>query len=64
MIIRCVTPQSISEWVSSSFGSDGNKTSVGTKRKKLSKKSQQQKKSDYDTRKNSSPLTIGIYSSM
>ena len=53
----------ISEWVSSSFGSDGNNT-VGTKRKRTTKKpnSNSRKATDHQTHKKQqpSPLTTGL----
>lgn len=57
------TLKSISEWVSSSFGSDGNKT-AGTKRKRVAKKPDKSRRetTDYQTHKKQqpSPLTTGI----
>ena len=54
--------QSLSEWVSSSFGNDSNKT-VGTKRKRNTKKLDKSRKlTDHPVKKQQqpSPLTTGM----
>lgn len=59
---RLIVLQSISEWVSSSFGSDGNKT-VGTKRKRSTNKKVDHSRKATDhlahKKKQPSPLTTG-----